>query len=132
MAGLWDRWTPREGGDSLETCVILTTPANPFLAPLHDRMPAILPRRDWDAWLDPATDPVAAKALLRPLADGADAELRMRPVSRRVNSPRNDDAACLAPPESDAGLPARERPKRAETGRDTGAGSLFGGDGGGS
>lgn len=99
MAGLWDRWVPHEGGGPLETCVILTTPANPFLSSLHDRMPAILPRRDWDAWLDPATDPAAAKALLRPLADGPDGELEMRPVSRRVNSPRHDDAACIAPPE---------------------------------
>lgn len=131
MAGLWDRWTPREGGDPLETCVILTTPANPFLASLHDRMPAILPRRDWDAWLDPATDPAAAKALLRPLADDPDSALDVRPVSRRVNSPRNDDASCLAPPEADAApAAAGAHPGRAKPRRAPDPGSLFAGDGG--
>ncbi|MBX3404952.1 MAG: SOS response-associated peptidase [Phycisphaeraceae bacterium] len=131
MAGLWERWTPPDGGDPLETCVILTTPPNPFLSSLHDRMPAILPRRDWDAWLDLATEPAAAKALLRPLADGPDGDLEMRPVSRRVNSPRNDDAACIAPPEADPAPTASVPLKRARSGRDAGSGSLFGGDGGG-
>lgn len=114
MAGLWERWTPREGGEPLETCVILTTPPNPFLESLHDRMPAILPRQEWDEWLDPGTAPARLKAMLRPLA-GEEEELTMRPVSRRVNSPRNDDAGCLEPPESDGGVPASapsSRPRR--------------------
>lgn len=128
MAGLWERWTPREGGEPIETCVILTTPPNPFLESLHDRMPAILPRQDWEAWLDPATDVASAKALLRPLA-GEDEELTMRPVSRRVNSPRNDDAECLDSPTDDgersAALPVRARRGSKRAGGDEAPG-LFG------
>lgn len=115
MAGLWERWTPREGGEPIETCVILTTPPNPFLESLHDRMPAILPRAEWDVWLDPATDVATAKALLRPLADVPGSELAMRPVSRRVNSPRNDDAGCLEPPADEVERPAAP-PARARRG----------------
>ena len=32
-----------EPGDVLETCTILTTEAHPALAPIHPRMPVILP-----------------------------------------------------------------------------------------
>ena len=47
----------------------------------------------WAAWLDPALDATAARALLVvPPAAGWVAE----PVSARVNSPANDDAACIA------------------------------------
>ena len=61
--------------------------------PVHDRMPVILPRQDWSAWLDPQTQGAAAVApLLRPCP--ADA-LRAYPVGPLVNNPRNDRPGCL-------------------------------------
>jgi putative SOS response-associated peptidase YedK len=51
FAGLWDRWHPPEG-DPRETCTILTTSANDLVHQLHDRMPVILPRTAYSAWLD--------------------------------------------------------------------------------
>jgi len=45
MAGLWERWQPREGA-ALETFTILTTDPNELLHPIHNRMPAILAIRD--------------------------------------------------------------------------------------
>ena len=63
IAGLWERWTVRDGtalpgelaelspGDVLETVTVLTTTANDVVAPLHDRMPVILPAVDCDRWL---------------------------------------------------------------------------------
>ena len=57
FAGLWERWTVPEGaaltgslaergpGDAVETCTILTTAANETVAPVHGRMPVILPPR---------------------------------------------------------------------------------------
>ena len=38
----------------IETCTILTTAANAVLAPVHDRMPVIIPPREYDRWLDPS------------------------------------------------------------------------------
>lgn len=40
FAGLWDRWNGPDG--HVDSCTILTTGANALMAPLHDRMPAIL------------------------------------------------------------------------------------------
>ena len=52
FAGLWEVWKtpegapPVDGADAegwLRTCVIITTRANDLLAPIHDRMPVVLP-----------------------------------------------------------------------------------------
>ena len=98
FAGLWERWTVRDGlpltgalaelapGDTLETCTIVTTQANATVAPVHDRMPAILPREALDPWL--AGDPV-------PLAPYPAEAMTLHPVSTHVNKPANDDARCV-------------------------------------
>ena len=93
FAGVWERW-----GDELETCAIITTTPNEVMKPIHDRMPAILPMDEIDAWLDTATPLDHAKNLLRPCDPR---EMHAFPVSRRVNSPANDDPGCLAPAGSD-------------------------------
>lgn len=91
LAGLYERWLSPEG-EPLDTCAVITTAANALLAPLHDRMPVIVPRDAYDEWLDPATgDP---EALLAPFPGDA---LTWWPVSMRVNSVKNDDAACIEP-----------------------------------
>ena len=93
FAGLWERWRDPASGEELTTCTLITTAANALLAPIHERMPVILPREAYAAWLDPTlTDPQAVRALLRPLPAE---RLRAWPVSRRVNSPANDDPALL-------------------------------------
>jgi putative SOS response-associated peptidase YedK len=103
LAAVWDRWEPPAtadaAGEVLESCAILTTPANELVARLHDRMPLVLDPADYELWLDPAvTDPRRLQPLLRPYP----AELRMAiPVSPRVNSPHHDDPECLAPVDPD-------------------------------
>jgi putative SOS response-associated peptidase YedK len=58
MAGLWEVWhPPGEGeedgeGELLFSCTIVTGDANELVAPIHDRMPVILPPSEWEAWLD--------------------------------------------------------------------------------
>jgi putative SOS response-associated peptidase YedK len=94
MAGLWESWRPAEDAAPLETCTIITTAANDMMRPLHDRMPAILDGAAIDRWLDPAAEPAALEPLLAPAPDGI---LRAVPVSRRVNSPANDDPALIEP-----------------------------------
>lgn len=93
FAGLWERW---EGpGGPLLTCCLLTTTANPLVAPIHHRMPVIL-RPHWEAlWLDGrCSDPRELEPALAPYP--AD-EMRVYPVSTHVNSPRNDDPRCIEP-----------------------------------
>jgi putative SOS response-associated peptidase YedK len=94
FAGLWDRWeSPDEG--VIETCTILTTAANAVLAPIHDRMPVILPPGEYDRWLDPALKDLDSLApLLVPLPPE---EMLAYPVNPRVNAPSTDDEGCIAP-----------------------------------
>ena len=98
FAGLWERWTVPDGlsltgslaelapGDELETCTILTTEANATLAPVHHRMPVILPPAAFDPWLAGAAVPLA------PYPTEA---MTLHPVSTHVNKPVNDDERCV-------------------------------------
>jgi len=94
FAGLWERWVPPGGGEPLHSCTIITTRANTFARPIHERMPVILPPESIGIWLDPATDPAALRALLGPYPGD---NLRVHPVSTLVNSPRNDSPECIEP-----------------------------------
>jgi putative SOS response-associated peptidase YedK len=89
LAGLFERWRG-DDGTLLDTCAIVTTEANPLLGPVHDRVPVIIGRDDYARWLDPANADVAD--LIAPYPSSAMASY---PVSSRVNSVRNDDAALL-------------------------------------
>jgi putative SOS response-associated peptidase YedK len=94
FAGLWDRWESPDKG-AIETCTILTTVANAVLAPIHDRMPVILPPMEYARWLDPAllnTDSLAPLLVPFPPED-----MLALPVSPRVNSPAVDDEKCITP-----------------------------------
>jgi putative SOS response-associated peptidase YedK len=93
FAGLWDRW---EGpGGPLESCTIITTAANTFMAPVHDRMPVLLAPDDYALWLDPACQDLARlQALLRPCPDGY---LRMTAVGPRVGNVRNEGPDLMEP-----------------------------------
>ena len=96
FAGLWERWQPA-GQPGIESFTILTAPAIPELADLHQRMPVVL-RKDWiAAWLEDG----GSASLPEPEAWSALVWER-HPVSTRVNSPRNDDAVCALPLTEDA------------------------------
>lgn len=95
MAGLWERWRPADG-PPVESCTILTTEPNELVAPIHDRMPVLLPEESWDEWLDPGgRDVVRLQAMLVPFP--AD-RMASRTVSTWVNDARHDDPRCIAPP----------------------------------
>ncbi len=99
FAGLWERWESPDGG-TVESFAIVTTDANATLAPIHHRMPVILPPDAFGTWL--GSDPAAAGVLMRPLPDDA---LAAHPVSDRVNKVVNDDAALIEPAEPIAEQP---------------------------
>lgn len=70
LAGLWERWTSPVTGEPVDTYAIITSAANGFMAPFHDRMPVVLGKPDWDAWLDPGTgNPLLLQSMLAPCPD---------------------------------------------------------------
>jgi putative SOS response-associated peptidase YedK len=96
FAGVWSSWTSPSGVDVL-TCTIITGEANELIAKIHQRMPVIVPPGMREVWLDPENqDTESLRALLKPFAPE---EMEMFPVSRHVNSPRNDDPFCVEPAE---------------------------------
>ena len=99
FAGLWSTWRSQER--VIRSCTIITTAANATVAPLHDRMPVILPRDGEEAWLDAATQPQALQELLRGLSAEQTA---LREVSSAVNDARHDEPDCLASTQQPAAL----------------------------
>ncbi|MGD2112401.1 MAG: SOS response-associated peptidase [Gammaproteobacteria bacterium] len=91
FAGLWEHW--QRGDRSLDSCTLIVTGANRLMAPIHDRMPAILAPAQYAAWLDPSnTD---REQLLGMLSPWTATPMEAWPVSRLVNHPRNETARCL-------------------------------------
>jgi putative SOS response-associated peptidase YedK len=92
FAGLWARWRDRASGETIESATIITTGPNGLVAPVHDRMPAILGDQAEEDWLDPDASLEHALSLLRPYP----AELMTAALaSPAVNSVRNDSPALL-------------------------------------
>ncbi len=92
MAGLWERWHGEDGA-GIESCTIIVTHANALVRTIHDRMPVILAREHYAGWLDPGNqDAGGLLDLLRPTHP---AQWALHPVSRQVNSPRNDGPELL-------------------------------------
>jgi putative SOS response-associated peptidase YedK len=98
FAGLWSAWHDDHGA-AVRSCAILTVPANPVVAPLHDRMPVILSESAEAAWLDRATPETQLRELLEPLAPEMTV---VREVGPAVNDARYDGPECLAPAAADA------------------------------
>lgn len=114
FAGVWETWIGPDG-EQIDTAAILTVAANECLAPIHDRMPAVLEAQDWQAWLDTdAVDARQAAELLRPAADDA---VTVHPVSTRVNRVANDDAGLIEDVSLQA--PLRDTPETAPRRRHT-------------
>lgn len=86
FAGLWEHWEGPEGR-VIESCSIIVTEANQLIEPIHDRMPVILPPKDYDTWLDPGNyDTNTLRKLLRPYPPS---KMDLYPVSTAVNNARN-------------------------------------------
>lgn len=103
VAGLWATWRDKELGPDapwLHSCTLITTSANGTMSPVHDRMPVILPKSMWDAWLDPTNSDIELlRSMLVPAPDDV---LTMHPVSTAVNNVRNRGAELIAEIDPDA------------------------------
>jgi len=102
MAGLWDRWDPRDGTSAVESFTILTTGPNKQMLPIHDRMPVFLDPPQFDDWLNVDTHPDTLQAMMKPYRD--DRLIAYR-VSTRVNSNRNEGADLIEPLADDDPVP---------------------------
>lgn len=89
LAGLWETW-PNDR-DELVTCTIITTKANTEAAKIHHRMPVIIQPKDYDSWLGELDE---RKQLLDTLPE---VDLELYPVSKKVNSPKNNTPECIKP-----------------------------------
>jgi putative SOS response-associated peptidase YedK len=89
LAGLWELWS--NGEDELVTCTIITTKANAEAAKVHHRMPVIIEPQDYNLWLGELDE---RKQLLAALPE---VKLELYPVSKKVNSPKNDTSKCTKP-----------------------------------
>jgi len=94
FAGVWDRWRAPDGVWVLSFS-ILTGPPNALVAPIHDRMPVIVPHDAYARWLQPGeVDPASLADLFAPAPVD---DWRGVEVSPHVNKPDNDDPQCIEP-----------------------------------
>lgn len=93
MAGLWSTWKDAEQR-AIHTFSIITVAANALVAPVHDRMPAILAQEHEQDWLDSTYPTADCLALLQPYPEKA---MEKYKVSDRVNKATIDEPALLTP-----------------------------------
>ncbi|MDO9413150.1 MAG: SOS response-associated peptidase [Pseudolabrys sp.] len=96
FAGLWETWTG-PNGEEVDTAAIITTRANETLSPVHERMPVIIARHDFDRWLgkgeiESNVEAALAQVLICPAPDKL---LAAYPVSTEVNRVANDNPKLL-------------------------------------
>jgi putative SOS response-associated peptidase YedK len=94
FAGLWDSWRA-DDGIITKSFTIITTQPNELVAPVHNRMPALLSPDCWPAWLGECrASEDQLKAMLRPYPSG---QMALWPVDRAVGNVRNDQPDLFAP-----------------------------------
>jgi putative SOS response-associated peptidase YedK len=89
LAGLWENWKDPATNEWMRTFTIITVPSNEMIARIHDRMPAIPRPEGYERWL--GLDPDPHDLLITYPSE----PMKMWPISKRVNSPRNEDAELL-------------------------------------
>ena len=94
FAGLWEQYELPDR-TVLETCAVITTDANEFMRPVHDRIPVMLEPDQWPVWLEhrELDDATLSTLLVSPSNEG----LQKTPVSSFVNNIKNDSAECIHP-----------------------------------
>jgi putative SOS response-associated peptidase YedK len=88
FAGIYNDLKDAEGRPNY-TCAILTTTPNKLVSKIHNRMPVILQEKDEDNWLDPENKDF--DKLFKLCSPYPEKEIHMHIVSKRMNSPREDD-----------------------------------------
>jgi putative SOS response-associated peptidase YedK len=92
FAGIYNEFKDAEG-KPLYYFAIITCNANRLINEVHDRMPVILERKKEDEWLD--SDQKGFDKLDNLMKPYSSMKMKLYSVSKRVNSPRNDDADLI-------------------------------------
>ena len=129
LAGLAETWIG-PNGEEVDTVAIVTAPANPDLAVLHDRVPVTIAPEHFERWLDGRNND--AESVMALLVGPQPGEFAWHEISTRVNRVANDDAQLILPITDEER--AAEEPKTAKKAvprkadaapSDDGQGSLF-------
>ncbi|CAN5306866.1 SOS response-associated peptidase [soil metagenome] len=86
MGGIYESWVNTETGEIIDSCSIVTTPANQLMSEIHNvklRMPLILPKVRMMNWIDNSLEKEQIKQLMQPLEEGL---LEAHTVSKLVTS----------------------------------------------
>jgi putative SOS response-associated peptidase YedK len=111
FAGLMETWSSPDGSE-VDTACILTAPANPSFAPIHDRMPVVIPPEEFSRWLDCKTlEPRDIEDLM---ATPPEDLFEAIPVSDRVNKVANagPEVQDRVEPAAAAPVPASKKAAR--------------------
>jgi len=123
FAALWETWHSPDGSE-IDTVAIVTGPANGQMAAIHHRSPVVVPPEAFDAWLDPAAEPVAVQGLMRPPPDDF---FEMFRLGAGVNKVANDGPEIQEPfdPAAEPAPVPKPAMRSRRGGPDDAQGSLF-------
>lgn len=91
IAGLWEKWAD-EKGKVIQSFTLITLPANDFMAPLHNRMPAILTKKKEKEWINPTLSISDALNVLQAYPSD---QMTSYTVSDSVNKVANNDKELI-------------------------------------
>ncbi|MGD9592134.1 MAG: SOS response-associated peptidase [Candidatus Berkiella sp.] len=93
FAGIWSSWRA-QSGEEVRTCAIITHNATGELLSLHERMPLIIAKEDYQHWLAKDYD---FKDLVKALVHIPSENIGIKPVSPSMNNPRVEGIDCIRP-----------------------------------
>ena len=94
VAGIWETWGSPDGSE-LQSISLLTTEPNDFMKPLHNRMPVILHKEDYEEWM--FTDPTEVDRLTHLFRPFPSEAMTAYPVTHYVGKATNEGIECIEP-----------------------------------
>jgi len=93
LAAIWESWRDPETGEVIKSFAVVTCEPNVMMARIHDRMPVILRREDYDRWFSEEPDP---RDIMRPYPSEL---MKMWPIGKKVGKQDNNSPDILDPVE---------------------------------
>lgn len=90
LGGIYDNWVNKDTGEVLNTFSIITTPANPLMAKIHNRkqrMPLILNQEQISTWINPNLKEDTIKSMMKPFDEN---QMKAYTISKRISSKAMD------------------------------------------